>query len=60
MENIILFTPIYCNHVYKGGKRKHQVCGRYCRKIREGHKCGQHRARPKIKCPHNPQKGNRC
>jgi len=52
----MVFTPIYCNHIYKGGSKKGQTCGRYCRKIREDHKCGEHRARPKIKCPHNPQK----
>ena len=60
MDNILIYNPVYCNHIYKGGLKKGQTCGRFCRKILGDHKCGVHRARDLIKCPQNPQKGNRC
>jgi len=60
MDNILIYNPVYCNHIYKGGLKKGQTCGRFCRKILGDHKCGVHRARDLIKCPQNRQKGNRC
>ena len=56
MENVMIFNPVFCTHVYKQGAKKGQICGRYCRKIREDSKCGEHKPRHFIKCPHNRQK----